>query len=182
MYCHCSLVGSLACGASTPCMCVMYDPLQTCLAGAEHGSNHMLPGCFAASPTTPGVHACCSAAPWRNALVALLHQPASAAFPAVTTAVPLQLCFDFIESAADGQLYCIECNPRTSTVITEFHDNTELVAGVLRCRSGAAAAACAMEKECAGVWVCAGWLGKELFSNRAAVETPQHTQPFGNPF
>jgi hypothetical protein len=41
----------------------------------------------------------------------------------------LQLCFDFIESSADGRLYSIECNPRTSTVITEFHDNPELAAG-----------------------------------------------------
>eukprot|EP00878_Enallax_costatus_P031410 GHUV01034351.1.p1 GENE.GHUV01034351.1~~GHUV01034351.1.p1 ORF type:complete len:435 (+),score=89.55 GHUV01034351.1:118-1305(+) len=37
-----------------------------------------------------------------------------------------QLCFDFMESSDDGQLYCIECNPRTSTVITEFHDNAQL--------------------------------------------------------
>lgn len=44
-------------------------------------------------------------------------------------AAALQLCFDFIESAADGQLYCIECNPRTSTIITEFHDNPHLVTG-----------------------------------------------------
>jgi hypothetical protein len=41
----------------------------------------------------------------------------------------LQLCFDFIQSAADGRLYCIECNPRTSSVITEFHDSTQLAAG-----------------------------------------------------
>jgi hypothetical protein len=46
----------------------------------------------------------------------------------------LQLCFDFIER--DSRLYCIECNPRTSSVITEFHDNMQLAAG--------AAAACAM--------------------------------------
>ncbi|KAF6265263.1 hypothetical protein COO60DRAFT_1457169 [Scenedesmus sp. NREL 46B-D3] len=39
-----------------------------------------------------------------------------------------QLCFDFIESSADGRLYCIECNPRTSSVITEFHDSTQLEA------------------------------------------------------
>jgi hypothetical protein len=41
----------------------------------------------------------------------------------------VQLCFDFIQSAADSQLYCIECNPRTSSVITEFHDSTQLAAG-----------------------------------------------------
>lgn len=46
----------------------------------------------------------------------------------VRYAVP-QLCFDFIESSADGQLYSIECNPRTSTVITQFHDNPELATG-----------------------------------------------------
>eukprot|EP00775_Hariotina_reticulata_P007119 gene7120-7333_t len=39
-----------------------------------------------------------------------------------------QLCFDFIKSSVDGQLYCIECNPRTSSVITEFHDNPALAA------------------------------------------------------
>lgn len=46
--------------------------------------------------------------------------------------VVLQLCFDFMESAADGKLYCIECNPRTSSVITEFHDNTALATGESR--------------------------------------------------
>jgi hypothetical protein len=28
-------------------------------------------------------------------------------------------------------MYCIECNPRTSSVITEFHDSTQLAAGEL---------------------------------------------------
>jgi hypothetical protein len=41
-----------------------------------------------------------------------------------------QLCFDFIQSSADGRLYCIECNPRTSSVITEFHNNPQLATGV----------------------------------------------------
>ena len=37
-----------------------------------------------------------------------------------------QLCFDYMRNSKDGKLYCIECNPRTSTVITEFHDHTGL--------------------------------------------------------
>lgn len=37
-----------------------------------------------------------------------------------------QLCFDYMRSSSDGQLYSIECNPRTSTVITEFHDHPGL--------------------------------------------------------
>ena len=37
-----------------------------------------------------------------------------------------QLCFDYMRDNADGQLYSIECNPRTSTVITEFHDHPGL--------------------------------------------------------
>ncbi len=34
-----------------------------------------------------------------------------------------QLCFDFMLNAADGQLYAFECNPRTSTVLLEYHDH-----------------------------------------------------------
>lgn len=52
----------------------------------------------------------------------------------LSPAAALQLCFDFIESAADGRLYCIECNPRTSSIITEFHDNPDLATGELRGR------------------------------------------------
>lgn len=37
-----------------------------------------------------------------------------------------QLCFDYMRNSSDGQLYSIECNPRTSTVITEFHDHPGL--------------------------------------------------------
>ena len=37
-----------------------------------------------------------------------------------------QLCFDYMRNSADGGLYSIECNPRTSTVITEFHDHPGL--------------------------------------------------------
>lgn len=51
----------------------------------------------------------------------------------------VQLCFDFIESEADRQLYSIESNPRTSTVITQFHDCPDLATGVLlrqQCVSG----------------------------------------------
>lgn len=47
-------------------------------------------------------------------------------------AADVQLCFDFIELDADGQLYSIECNPRTSTVITQFHDCPDLATGVRR--------------------------------------------------
>jgi len=41
-----------------------------------------------------------------------------------------QVSFDFIE-AADGQVYAIECNPRTHTAITMFHDHPELAAAYL---------------------------------------------------
>jgi hypothetical protein len=41
-----------------------------------------------------------------------------------------QVSFDFIE-AADGQVYAIECNPRTHSAITMFHDHPELAAAYL---------------------------------------------------
>ena len=34
-----------------------------------------------------------------------------------------QLCFDFMLNKADGLLYAFECNPRTSTVLLEYHDH-----------------------------------------------------------
>ena len=42
-----------------------------------------------------------------------------------------QLSFDFIESAADGQIYAIECNPRTHSAITMFYDHPDLAAAYL---------------------------------------------------
>lgn len=41
-----------------------------------------------------------------------------------------QLSFDFIE-AADGQIYAIECNPRTHSAITMFHDHPQVAAAYL---------------------------------------------------
>jgi predicted ATP-grasp superfamily ATP-dependent carboligase len=38
-----------------------------------------------------------------------------------------QICLDFIQ-AEDGTVYPIECNPRTSTCITMFHDQPKVVA------------------------------------------------------
>ncbi|MGB6070365.1 MAG: ATP-grasp enzyme [Rhodococcus sp. (in: high G+C Gram-positive bacteria)] len=42
-----------------------------------------------------------------------------------------QLSFDFIESAADGHIYAIECNPRTHSAITMFYDHPDLAAAYL---------------------------------------------------
>jgi predicted ATP-grasp superfamily ATP-dependent carboligase len=42
-----------------------------------------------------------------------------------------QLSFDFIE-AADGQVYAIECNPRTHSAITLFHNHFELASAYLQ--------------------------------------------------
>eukprot|EP00877_Chromochloris_zofingiensis_P006591 jgi/Chrzof1/2185/Cz11g05110.t1 len=44
------------------------------------------------------------------------------------TAISGQVCLDFIQSQADGRFYCIECNPRTSSIITEYHDHPGLAA------------------------------------------------------
>ncbi len=41
-----------------------------------------------------------------------------------------QLSFDFIE-ASDGQVYAIECNPRTHSAITMFYDHPNLAAAYL---------------------------------------------------
>jgi hypothetical protein len=42
-----------------------------------------------------------------------------------------QFSFDFIE-AADGQVYAIECNPRTHSAITVFHDHPQLASAYLQ--------------------------------------------------
>jgi hypothetical protein len=41
-----------------------------------------------------------------------------------------QFSFDFIE-AADGNVYAIECNPRTHSAITTFHDHRQLASAYL---------------------------------------------------
>ncbi|MET0700063.1 MAG: ATP-grasp enzyme [Mycobacterium sp.] len=41
-----------------------------------------------------------------------------------------QMSFDFIE-AADGKVYAIECNPRTHSAITMFHDHHQVAAAYL---------------------------------------------------
>lgn len=42
-----------------------------------------------------------------------------------------QVSFDFIE-AADGQAYAIECNPRTHSAITMFHDHAQVASAYLQ--------------------------------------------------
>jgi carbamoylphosphate synthase large subunit len=42
-----------------------------------------------------------------------------------------QLSFDFIESDRDGEVYAIECNPRTHSAITMFHDHPSVAAAYL---------------------------------------------------
>lgn len=44
-----------------------------------------------------------------------------------------QVSFDFIE-AADGRVYAIECNPRTHSAITMFHDHPEVAQAYLEAR------------------------------------------------
>lgn len=39
-----------------------------------------------------------------------------------------QASFDFIESDRDGQIYAIECNPRTHSAITMFYDQSQALA------------------------------------------------------
>ena len=34
-----------------------------------------------------------------------------------------QLCFDFMKSGEDGQLYAFECNPRASTILLNFYNH-----------------------------------------------------------
>lgn len=40
-----------------------------------------------------------------------------------------QISFDFMRAHDDGQLYVIECNPRTHSAITAFHDHPSLAEG-----------------------------------------------------
>lgn len=42
-----------------------------------------------------------------------------------------QLCIDFLREASTGQLYAIECNPRTSTCIMQFRGVSSALAAVL---------------------------------------------------
>ncbi len=42
-----------------------------------------------------------------------------------------QMSFDFIESARDREVYAIECNPRTHSAITMFHDHPDVAAAYL---------------------------------------------------
>ncbi len=42
-----------------------------------------------------------------------------------------QASFDFIKADDDGQIYAIECNPRTHSAITLFHDHPELATAYL---------------------------------------------------
>ena len=42
-----------------------------------------------------------------------------------------QASLDFIEASDDGQIYAIECNPRTHSAITMFYDHPELSAAYL---------------------------------------------------
>lgn len=37
-----------------------------------------------------------------------------------------QACFDFIQADDDGQIYAIECNPRTHSAITMFYRQPEV--------------------------------------------------------
>ena len=42
-----------------------------------------------------------------------------------------QFSLDFIQSDDDGKFYAIECNPRTHSAITAFHDHTDVAAAYL---------------------------------------------------
>lgn len=42
-----------------------------------------------------------------------------------------QLSFDLIESSRDGHVYAIECNPRTHSAITMFHDHPDVAGAYL---------------------------------------------------
>ena len=42
-----------------------------------------------------------------------------------------QVSLDFIEAADDGRVYAIECNPRTHSAITMFHDHPEVARAYL---------------------------------------------------
>jgi hypothetical protein len=42
-----------------------------------------------------------------------------------------QVSFDFIEAADDGEIYAIECNPRTHSAITVFYDHPDVAKAYL---------------------------------------------------
>jgi len=46
-----------------------------------------------------------------------------------------QISFDFIRANDDGRLYAIECNPRTHSAITTFHDNIRVAEAYLGAES-----------------------------------------------
>ena len=60
-----------------------------------------------------------------------------------------QVSFDFIE-AVDGRVYAIECNPRTHSAITMFHDHPELAQAYLEDRPTAITAAARIDSRRTG--------------------------------
>ncbi len=50
--------------------------------------------------------------------------------------MPVQICFDFMEDEQDG-MRTIECNPRNSTVVADFHDSLDFKkVGAATCSHG----------------------------------------------
>jgi predicted ATP-grasp superfamily ATP-dependent carboligase len=79
------------------------------------------------------VYGCCESSAFQ-VNYAMVDKPAVRAW--VTTFVSAlgvtgQLSFDFIESSRDGEVYAIECNPRTHSAITMFHDHPDVAAAYL---------------------------------------------------
>lgn len=79
------------------------------------------------------VYCCCSSSPFQ---INYAHVDKPAIERWVTTFVGAlgitgQVSFDFIE-AVDGQVYAIECNPRTHSAITMFYDHPDVAAAYLQ--------------------------------------------------
>ncbi|WCO66094.1 hypothetical protein PO878_16460 [Iamia majanohamensis] len=79
------------------------------------------------------VHCCCPSSPFQ-VNYAHVDKPAVEAWVRTfVSALDLtgQVSFDFIEGA-DGVVRAIECNPRTHSAVTTFHDHPDLAAAYLR--------------------------------------------------
>ena len=88
-----------------------------------------------------------------------------------------QLCFDFMLNDADGRLYAFECNPRTSTVLLEYHDHPLFAEALCNpqvpCRDP-----CGLRcSTLVTLWCCACALHASHYMHAVLLHASKHTGP-----
>ncbi len=79
------------------------------------------------------VHCCCQSSPFQVNYKYIEHPQIKAWVETFVEKMQItgQISFDFIQSAEDGKVYPIECNPRTHSAITMFYNHPELAEAYL---------------------------------------------------